>query len=107
MINLGGYYSVDAEKVDYVAIKNGGSDAPYGLFLVLSNGNELGVWYQTEDARQRARETLVRQLVIEKSRKDQPEKHLISIWNSIDRLEKRQLRIYRQLRKLLGVEVPE
>ena len=107
MINLGGYYSVDAEKVDYVAIKNGGSNAPYGLFLVLSSGQEIGVWYQAEDARQRARETLVRQLEIEKGRKAQLENRLILIWNGIDRLEKRQLRIYRQLRKLLGTEVPE
>lgn len=98
---------MDAEKVDYVAIKNGGSNASYGLFLVLSSGREIGVWYQTEDARQRARETLVRQLEIEKGRKAQLENRLILIWNGIDRLEKRQLRIYRQLRKLLGVEVPE
>ena len=107
MINLGGYYSVDAEKVDYVAIKNGGSNAPYGLFLVLSSGQEIGVWYQTEDARQRARETLVRQLEMEKGCKAQLENRLILIWNGIDKLEKRQLRIYRQLRKLLGTEVPE
>ena len=107
MINLGGHYSVDAEKVDYVAIKNGGSNAPYGLFLVLSSGQEIGVWYQTEDARQRARETLVRQLEIEKGHKAQLENRLILIWNGIDKLEKRQLRIYRQLRKLLGTEVPE
>ena len=42
------------DQVAYIETRRGGGDAQYGLFLGLSSGKELGVWYRTEEARKAA-----------------------------------------------------
>lgn len=54
MIDLEGYYLVPPDQVAYIETRRGGGDAQYGLFLGLSGGKELGVWYRTEEARKAA-----------------------------------------------------
>lgn len=51
MIDFEGYYLVPPDQVAYIETRRGGGDAQYGLFLGLSSGKELGVWYRTEEAR--------------------------------------------------------
>lgn len=54
MIDFEGYYLVPPDQVAYIETRRGGGDAQYGLFLGLSSGKELGVWYRTEEARKAA-----------------------------------------------------
>lgn len=46
MIDFEGYYLVPPDQVAYIETRRGGGDAQYGLFLGLSGGKELGVWYK-------------------------------------------------------------
>lgn len=64
MIDFEGYYLVPPDQVAYIETRRGGGDAQYGLFLGLSGGKELGVWYRTEDARKAAYTKLARQVEI-------------------------------------------
>lgn len=66
MIDFEGYYLVPPDQVAYIETKRGGGDAQYGLFLGLSGGKELGVWYRTEEARKAAYTKLARQVEIGK-----------------------------------------
>mgnify|MGYP002580139042 CR=1 FL=1 len=66
MIEFEGYYSVSVEQVAYVSMRNGTGKTPYGLFLNLEDGKELGVWYQTEISRKQAKERIVREIESEK-----------------------------------------
>lgn len=64
MIDFEGYYLVPPDQVAYIETRRGGGDAQYGLFLGLSGGKELGVWYRTEEARKAAYTKLARQVEI-------------------------------------------
>ena len=66
MIDFEGYYLVPPDQVAYIETRRGGGDAQYGLFLGLSGGKELGVWYRTEEARKAAYTKLARQVEIGK-----------------------------------------
>lgn len=66
MIDFEGYYLVPPDQVAYIETRRGGGDAQYGLFLGLSSGKELGVWYRTEEARKAAYTKLARQVEIGK-----------------------------------------
>ena len=68
MIDFEGYYLVPPDQVAYIETRRGGGDAQYGLFLGLSGGKELGVWYRTEEARKAAYTKLARQVEIGKRR---------------------------------------
>lgn len=107
MIDFEGYYSVSAEQVVYVSTRNGTGETPYGLFLHLENGKELGVWYQTDISRKRARERIVMEIESEKRRDaEQILNRLNLIEQAVKGLDRRQYKIWRQLGALLRV-VPE
>lgn len=107
MIEFEGYYSVSVEQVAYVSMRNGTGKTPYGLFLNLENGKELGVWYQTEISRKQAKERIVREI---ESEKRQDAERILNRLNLIEQavkgLDKRQYKIWRQLGALLRV-VPD
>lgn len=102
MIDFEGYYLVPPDQVAYIETRRGGGDAQYGLFLGLSGGKELGVWYRTEDARKAAYTKLARQVEIGK-RQDS----LRLIDACINKTDKRTLRIWKQLQQLLHLESEE
>ena len=107
MIEFEGFYSVNAEQVAYVSTRNGAGETPYGLFLNLENGKELGVWYRTEISRKQAKERIVREIEIEKRRDaEQILNRLNLIESAVKGLDKRQYKIWRQLGALLRV-VPD
>lgn len=107
MIEFEGYYSVSVEQVAYVSMRNGTGKTPYGLFLNLEDGKELGVWYQTEISRKQAKERIVREI---ESEKRQDAERILNRLNLIEQavkgLDKRQYKIWRQLGALLRV-VPD
>ena len=90
MIDFEGYYLVPPDQVAYIETRRGGGDAQYGLFLGLSGGKELGVWYRTEEARKAAYTKLARQVEA-----------------CINKTDKRTLRIWKQLQQLLHLESEE
>ena len=108
MIDFEGYYLVPPDQVAYIETRRGGGDAQYGLFLGLSGGKELGVWYRTEDARKAAYTKLARQVEIGK-RQDREDilYRLRLIEACINKTDKRTLRIWKQLQQLLHLESEE
>lgn len=107
MIEFEGYYYVSAEQVAYVSMRNGTGENPYGLFLNLENGKELGVWYRTEISHKQAKERIVREIESEKRRDaERILNRLDLIEHAIKGLDKRQFKIWRQLGALLRV-VPD
>lgn len=108
MIDFEGYYLVPPDQVAYIETRRGGGDAQYGLFLGLSGGKGLGVWYRTEDARKAAYTKLARQVEIGK-RQDREDilYRLRLIEACINKTDKRTLRIWKQLQQLLHLESEE
>lgn len=94
MIDFEGYYLVPPDQVAYIETRRGGGDAQYGLFLGLTGGKELGVWYRTEEARKAAYTKLARQVEIGK-RQDREDilYRLRLIEACINKTDKRTLRI--------------
>lgn len=115
MIDFEGYYLVPPDQVAYIETRRGGGDAQYGLFLGLSGGKELGVWYRTEEARKAAYTKLARQVEIGKrqveigKRQDREDilYRLRLIEACINKTDKRPLRIWKQLQQLLHLESEE
>ena len=103
-----GYYLVPPDQVAYIETRRGGGDAQYGLFLGLSSGKELGVWYRTEEARKAAYTKLARQVEIGK-RQDAENilYRLRLIETCINKTDKRTMRIWKQLQQLLHLESEE
>lgn len=108
MIDFEGYYFVPPDQVAYIETRKGGGDNQYGLFLGLTSGKELGVWYRTEEARKAACAKLARQVESGK-RKDTEDilYRLRLIENCINRTDNRTLRIWKQLKRLLHLESEE
>ena len=108
MIDFEGYYLVPPDQVAYIETRRGGGDAQYGLFLGLTGGKELGVWYRTEEARKAAYTKLARQVEIGK-RQDREDilYRLRLIEACINKTDKRTLRIWKQLQQLLHLETEQ
>ena len=108
MIDFEGYYLVPPDQVAYIETRRGGGDAQYGLFLGLSGGKELGVWYRTVEARKAAYTKLARQVEIGK-RQDAENilYRLRLIETCINKTDKRTMRIWKQLQQLLHLESEE
>lgn len=105
MINFEGYYFVAAEKIECISTKMGNDATKYGLFLNLTSGRELGVWYKTEELRKVAYANLVRQTETDQRRDAEDIMHrLYRIEVCVNRTDKRTLKIWRQLKGLLHLE---
>lgn len=109
MIDFEGYYHVAAEQIEYIDMKtNANNNAPFGLFLHLTSGKELGVWYRTEALRKAGYAKLTRQIESEKRQNDNAVLgRLYQIEAIVNRVDKRTLRIWRQLKGLLHLEGEE
>lgn len=112
MISLSKYYHFKAEEVEYVEVaKSEEATYPYRLSVHLKSGNIASVNYQNETDRNRARDELVRG--IDRERREDDEKIsnalrlLQNISSTIGTIDRRQLRIWRQLRDLLGLKIEE
>ena len=108
MIDFEGIYSVDAERVEFISMRSGTGEAPYGLFLTMRSGKELGLWYRTEFSRKQGKERIVREIECDRRREELDiQERLTEIMRVVERTEKRQLRIWRQLKELLSVDPVE
>ena len=108
MIDFEGYYLVPPDQVAYIETRRGGGDAQYGLFLGLSGGKELGVWYRTEEARKAAYTKLARQVEIGKRQDGEDILYRLRLIEAcINKTDKRTLRIWKQLQQLLHLETEQ
>lgn len=109
MIAWSKYFHFNAEDVEYIeAIDSTSGEYPYRLTVHLKSGNAPSVSYQDSKSRDTARNEMVR--LIDQVRHEDTEKILnqLTLLNySIRTIDRRQLRIWRQLKVLLGVTVDE
>lgn len=105
MIELNGNY-ITASDISYVTVGTGGTmDYPYNLTVHLKSGNKVGVNYRDEVSRNRDRAKLVNQIDSELRRdSEQIQYQLNLIRDTARRIDKRQLRIWQQLKALLNLK---
>ena len=109
MINFDNYYRIAEEEIELIEAMNQQSiDYPYVLTVQLKSGKRCSVSYKDSKSRDSMRDNIVIQ--VENKKLSYAEKivnRLNIIDYAINRIEKRQLRIWRQLKALLGVSVDE
>lgn len=108
MVSLGTYYHFTVSEIEYVDVSTVDGKYPYRLTVHLKSGASPSISYNDENDRNSARNNLIRQ--IERERRADYETlynavHLIHY--DVKTLNGRQLRIWRQLRDLLGLKVEE
>ena len=103
------HYMFSAEEVEAIGKSDSGIGShPYMLTVYFKSGNKLSINYPSIHSSKEAMSDLRRQIDREK-RQDTEKIHnaLYLLMDSIGRIDKRQLRIWKQLKTLLGVNVEE
>lgn len=111
MIKFGGYYYI--QENDIVAIELGKNvdnrDYPFWLVVRTRNDHRYTLGYRTKDEAAHAAADLARQ--VECATRDRDMEHLFNkLWmmkSDLSKLDKRQLKIWRQLKELLGLKDKE
>ena len=109
MVVWSDYYRFSAEDVEALGVDDKTSGThPYTLTVYLKSGRNFSVSYMDKQSRRAAMLDLSRQIDSER-RRDAEKIHnaLYILRDSVNRIDKRQLRIWRQLRDLLGINVEE
>ena len=109
MISLEKYYHFMANDVEYVeALKANSGSYPYQLTVYFRSGHKVSIVYMKEEDCQAECTRVIRQIEMEQRReKDEVMSSLSILRKSANRIDSRQLRIWRQLEKLLKVQVEE
>lgn len=109
MVVWSNYYRFSAEEVEALGMFDGGDGShPYQLTVYFKSGNNLSINYADIKSRKEAMLDLGRQIDREKKQDTEKIHHYLYILkDSINRIDKRQLRIWQQLKALLGVKVEE
>lgn len=102
MVNFAGYHYIAATEIAVVSSKTDKETVyPYGISVILKSGKELIVnWKQQNDRDEEYRNLL---LQIDRELRQDYEKiynQLYLLRDSVSRVDKRQLRIWKQLRDL-------
>ena len=109
MIAWGECYRFSAAEVEAIGTvdKTDGTH-PYVLTVHLKSGNKLSICYGDKQSRKVAMLDLSRQIDSE-NRRDAEKIHnaLYLLRDSVNRIDKRQLRIWRQLKELLDIKAEE
>lgn len=109
MVVWSDYYRLSAEDVEALETTDNSSGThPYVLTVYTKGGNKFSVRYANQQSRRAAMLDISRQIDSEK-RRDIEKIHnaLFIAQDSINRIDKRQIRIWRQLRDLLGAKIDE
>lgn len=109
MISLGKYYHFMGKDVEYVeALKTNSVPYSYRLTVHFRSGHEVSIAYMKEEDCKAEHTRVIRQIEMEQRReKDEVMSSLSILRMSANRIDSRQLRIWRQLEKLLKVQVEE
>ena len=105
MIALGAWYFLRAEEIETVEKINGTGRYAYSITVMTKSGHKVSVSWEKEDARDRALATLIRDIEWEQ-RNDYERLYseVSALRNTVKTIDRRGLRIWRQLRDLLGVQ---
>lgn len=107
MVEIGKLYSVSAREIECIEALNTATGR-FRLTIYTKSGRNYSVDYQNESARDLAQASIIRQYdrdVLETEQKLLNRLYLIQ--SVVERIDKRQLRIWRQLKSLLGVKMEE
>lgn len=109
MISLGKYYHFMAKDVEYVeALKTNSVPYSYHLTVYFRRGHKISIAYMKEEDCKAERARIIRKIEMEQRReKDEVMSSLSILHMTINRIDSRQLRIWRQLGKLLKAQVEE
>lgn len=107
MIDFEGYYLVNAEQIEYISASGEGDTGWYNLNVHLLAGRVLTVKYRTKTARDDGRQRLNRQIEAERRDAENIQNRLYLIEQAVKGVDKRQLKIWRQLKALLRIETDE
>lgn len=109
MIVWSEYYRFSAEEVEAIGTSDSGIGShPYMMTVYFKSGNKLSINYADMNSRKEAMIKLVSQIDREKRQDTEKIHHaLYLLQDATNRIDKRQLRIWQQLKKLLGVKVEE
>lgn len=109
MISFGKYYHIMAKDVEYVEVLKVNSDSyPYHLTVYFRSGHKISIAYMKEEDCKAEHARVIRQIEMEQRReKDEVMSSLSILRMTVNRINSRQLRIWRQLGKLLKVQVEE
>lgn len=109
MIKLGDYYRFSADDISAVALSDSTSPThPFSLTVYLKSGKNFSINYS--DARARKASMIDFEHQFDRERKQGFEtmlNKLFLIEDAVCRVDKRQLRIWKQLKALLGVKVED
>ena len=108
MICFGLYYHFSGEDVEYISLTNVGVEYPYKLMVFLRSGRSFSVSYKIQKDAEKERDRLVHSVDTERNAQSQRVLSKLQLLDySMRTIDRRQLRIWRQLKALLGVTVDE
>lgn len=113
MVEFGGRHYIDPAQVQLISESDstGGIipvEHPYELTVYLLSGKSLCLCYTTKAARDAERKKLVNQIEHEKRNYEETVLcRLRILQNDVSKIDKRQLRVWQQLKKLLGIQPEE
>ena len=104
MVEVGGYYYLSAQEIESVFCVKGSADYPYKLTVIMKSGKDYSVCYEKETARNEEKRRVLNAIETERRRDAETILNKLYLMNcTVERIDKRQLRIWQQLKKLLGV----
>ena len=100
---------ISEDMIETIEKRNSGDkDYPYSISVCLRNGKTFSVSYKNESRRNADAFSYAKAVEREKNKElDEILTSLINLKWTINRVDKRQLRIWRQLKALLNLEVDE
>lgn len=110
MIAFSRYYNFSAEDVECVEStdRDSNEDYPYRLTVHTKSGRSFSVNYKNSESRDTDKAEIVRQVDYQKRQESEKiVSMLYSLKYTVERIDRRELRIWRQLRDLLGIRVEE
>lgn len=106
MVEIGKLYCFSAREIECIEASN--VTGRFRLTVHMKSGKSYSVDYANESARDIAQAGIIRQFDRDISELDQKIlNQLYLIQGTVERTDKRQLRIWRQLKALLGTEVED
>ena len=109
MVTWGEYYSFAAGEIEAIGTsETQASNFPFVLTVYLKSGVKMSVSYADQGSRSRAKRDLEKQIDREmRSASEGVITKLFIVQDSLNRMDKRQLRIWRQLRELLNLKTED
>lgn len=111
MIALDKYYNISVEDIEYIEIKDNTNTPvghPYELTVYLKSGRSCSVYYSDSKSRDREKYNMINRLDYERRERIEKISTMLTILKkTVETIDRRQLRIWRQLKALLNVSIEE